>query len=73
MLTPGTVGDVVAVAELPDIVRGYEAIKVRNVERFRERADELLRALADGEAERPPLQVLPMAGGGEVRAARAGR
>ena len=73
MLSPGTAGEVVAVAELPDIVRGYEAIKLRNVTRFRERADELLGKLADGEAERPLLHVLPMAGGGEVRATRAGR
>ena len=28
----------VAIAELPDLVRGYEAIKLRNVQRFQERA-----------------------------------
>jgi len=28
----------VAIAELPDLVRGYEAIKLRNVQRFHERA-----------------------------------
>jgi indolepyruvate ferredoxin oxidoreductase len=31
-----------AVAELPDMVRGYEDIKLANVERFRARAAELL-------------------------------
>jgi indolepyruvate ferredoxin oxidoreductase len=29
------------IAQLPDMVRGYEDIKLRNVERFRERAAEL--------------------------------
>jgi len=28
----------VVIAELPDLVRGYEAIKLRNVQRFHERA-----------------------------------
>jgi indolepyruvate ferredoxin oxidoreductase len=28
----------VRLAELPDVVRGYEEIKLRNVERFREEA-----------------------------------
>ena len=28
----------VGIAELPDLVRGYEAIKLRNVQRFHERA-----------------------------------
>ena len=32
-------GDAAAqIAKLPDLVRGYESIKLRNVERFRERA-----------------------------------
>ena len=33
----------VEVAELADVVRGYEEIKLANVERFREQADKLLR------------------------------
>jgi indolepyruvate ferredoxin oxidoreductase len=33
----------VAVAELADVIRGYEDIKLRNVERFRDEADKLLR------------------------------
>jgi indolepyruvate ferredoxin oxidoreductase len=48
-LTPATVDDVVAVAELPDVVRGYEEIKLRNVARFRERGSQLL---GDLETER---------------------
>ena len=33
--TPATHDTVARVAELPDVVRGYEDIKLRNVERFR--------------------------------------
>jgi indolepyruvate ferredoxin oxidoreductase len=32
---------VAEIAALPDLVRGYEEIKLRNVERFRERAKQL--------------------------------
>ncbi len=42
LLGPETAGDVLAIAELPDVVRGYEDVKVRNVERFREQAADLL-------------------------------
>ena len=35
-LTPVTHGVVAEIAELPDVVRGYEEIKLRNVERFRD-------------------------------------
>jgi indolepyruvate ferredoxin oxidoreductase len=44
-LRPETHADVVAVCELPDVVRGYEAIKLANVARYRERRAELLGAL----------------------------
>jgi len=44
-LDPGTVEVVVAVAELPDLVRGYESLKEANVTRFRARAAELLAEL----------------------------
>jgi indolepyruvate ferredoxin oxidoreductase len=37
-LGPATHARAVELAELPDLIRGYEAIKLRNVERFRERA-----------------------------------
>jgi indolepyruvate ferredoxin oxidoreductase len=33
----------VSVADLADVVRGYEDIKLANVERFRDEADKLLR------------------------------
>ncbi len=45
-LTPQTVEAVVAVAQLPDVVRGYEEIKLRNVARFREQGQQLLAGLA---------------------------
>ena len=32
----------VAIAELPDMIRGYEEIKEANVEKFREAAKDLL-------------------------------
>lgn len=47
-LRPETLAQVVALAELPDVVRGYEEIKLRGVATFRERAAEGLRTLAAG-------------------------
>jgi indolepyruvate ferredoxin oxidoreductase len=47
-LTPATHGVVAEIAELPDMVRGYEEIKLANVERFRAAADELEERLARG-------------------------
>jgi indolepyruvate ferredoxin oxidoreductase len=44
-LSPETHAAALELAELPDIVRGYEEIKLRSVERFRERAAELSRDL----------------------------
>jgi indolepyruvate ferredoxin oxidoreductase len=41
-LTPVTHATVARIADLPDLVRGYEDIKLANVERFRARAAELL-------------------------------
>jgi indolepyruvate ferredoxin oxidoreductase len=35
----------IEIAELPELVRGYEAIKLAGVERFRARANELLAQL----------------------------
>ncbi|MCW2966795.1 MAG: indolepyruvate ferredoxin oxidoreductase alpha and beta subunit, partial [Solirubrobacteraceae bacterium] len=40
-LRPDTHTRVAEIAELADMIRGYEEIKLRNVERFRERAAEL--------------------------------
>ncbi len=61
LLSPATAATVVEVAELPDTIRGYEEIKLRNVTTFREQAPELLARLTSAEPE-PVLRVLPMAG-----------
>ncbi|HWI74446.1 MAG TPA: DUF6537 domain-containing protein, partial [Baekduia sp.] len=47
-LTPVTHATVARIADLPDVVRGYEDIKLRNVEAFREQAAELEEQLARG-------------------------
>jgi indolepyruvate ferredoxin oxidoreductase len=47
-LTPVTHGVVAEMAELPDVVRGYEEIKLRNVEQFRAQAASLEQQLAHG-------------------------
>jgi len=47
-LTPVTHGVVADIADLPDVVRGYEDIKLANVERFRAAALELEEQLARG-------------------------
>jgi indolepyruvate ferredoxin oxidoreductase len=44
-LEPRTLGQVLEVAGLPELVRGYEQIKLAGVERFRARAAELATAL----------------------------
>ncbi|WP_436771191.1 indolepyruvate ferredoxin oxidoreductase family protein [Yinghuangia sp. YIM S09857] len=68
-LDPATVDAVVEVAELPDVVRGYEDIKLARVAEFRSRMRSALEALAA-----PAPRVVPDAGaaggsGGEGRAA----
>jgi indolepyruvate ferredoxin oxidoreductase len=47
-LTPVTHGVVAEIAELPDVVRGYEDIKLASVEKFRAAAGELEERLARG-------------------------
>jgi indolepyruvate ferredoxin oxidoreductase len=47
-LTPETHQTVAAIAALPDMVRGYEEIKLRNVERFRAEAERLRSQLETG-------------------------
>ncbi|HEV2062898.1 MAG TPA: indolepyruvate ferredoxin oxidoreductase family protein [Solirubrobacteraceae bacterium] len=47
-LTPENRETVVEIAALPDIVRGYEEIKLRNVERYRAEAERLERELREG-------------------------
>jgi indolepyruvate ferredoxin oxidoreductase len=41
-LSPATYERAVRVAKLPDVIRGYEDIKLRNVERFREEARKIV-------------------------------
>ncbi len=52
-LDPTTVDRIVELAELPDLVRGYESVKERNVERFTTRLEELLRELGAGQPISP--------------------
>jgi indolepyruvate ferredoxin oxidoreductase len=44
-LDPSTHATVAEIAGLPDIIRGYEHVKLRNVERFRAEAERLTREL----------------------------
>ena len=44
-LSPDTLATAIEIAELPELVRGYEAIKLAGVERFRTRGSELLAQL----------------------------
>ena len=44
-LTPDSQGIVVEIAALPDVVRGYEDVKLKSVARMRERASALLAQL----------------------------
>jgi indolepyruvate ferredoxin oxidoreductase len=50
-LTPDTQEDVAKLAALPDLIRGYEEIKLANVERYRVAAAQALAALAPAPAE----------------------
>lgn len=53
LLTADTAAAVTAIAELPDVVRGYEDIKLANVAVFRERAAAALAELAGADAPVP--------------------
>ena len=53
-LRPETVDGVVGIAELPDVVRGYEDIKLRNIAMFRARLARLLEELADAQQTADP-------------------
>jgi indolepyruvate ferredoxin oxidoreductase len=61
-LTPENRDTVVKIAALPDIVRGYEDIKLRNVERYRAEAEKLERELREGPkaANKTPRFELPV-------------
>lgn len=49
-LSPETLPLLLELAEAPDLVRGYEQVKLRNVERYRARVTELLTQLEAGPA-----------------------
>src|ERR671911_872359 len=55
LLTPETHDTAVELLELPDVIRGYEEIKLRNVVLFRKRADAILKRLRAG---KPAPEVL---------------
>ena len=57
LLEPATADAVLAVAELPDVVRGYEDVKLRGVERFREQGPELVAAISAGDAAERSLRI----------------
>jgi indolepyruvate ferredoxin oxidoreductase len=48
LLTPDTHATALDLLELPDVIRGYEEIKLRNVVLFRKRAEALLKRLRAG-------------------------
>ena len=57
-LDPATAGTVLEIAQLPELVRGYEEIKLEGVKRMRVRAAELIAELdAPRQPERPILEV----------------
>ena len=51
---------VVKIAALPDVVRGYEDIKLRNVERYRAEAEKLERSLREAPKASAPRFELPV-------------
>jgi indolepyruvate ferredoxin oxidoreductase len=71
LLRPETAAQVVALAQLPDVVRGYEDVKLRNVALFRERlaaALQTLKSPPDPTAGGPVLAIR-MAGAGTAPSA----
>jgi len=48
LLTPAGHATALELLELPDVIRGYEEIKLRNVVLFRKRADAILKRLRAG-------------------------
>ncbi|MDE3134660.1 MAG: indolepyruvate ferredoxin oxidoreductase family protein [Acidobacteriota bacterium] len=58
-LAPATAAVVLQIVQLPDVVRGYEEIKLANVERMRERAQELLLQLDAPAAGASELELIP--------------
>ena len=58
-LVPATAAVVMQIVQLPDMVRGYEEIKLTNVERMRVRAQELLVQLNAPAAGGAELELIP--------------
>ena len=46
-LHPANAASVAAVAELPDLIRGYEAVEFAGIDRFRAESQVRLRAVSD--------------------------
>jgi indolepyruvate ferredoxin oxidoreductase len=61
-LRPSTAATVMQVVQLPDIVRGYEQIKIANVERMRTRAHELAEQLQAPPQAGVEIQLVPAGG-----------
>ncbi|HEX3616416.1 MAG TPA: DUF6537 domain-containing protein, partial [Solirubrobacteraceae bacterium] len=61
-LAPATAAVVLQIVQLPDMVRGYEQVKLANVERMRERAEELLAQLTAPAAGEAVLELIPARG-----------
>ncbi|WCB96867.1 hypothetical protein DSM104299_05635 [Baekduia alba] len=57
-LTPETHAQVLAVAELPELVRGYEEVKLGNVERFRAEAARSVAAIGEQGDAGGPLAIV---------------
>jgi indolepyruvate ferredoxin oxidoreductase len=57
LLTPGTHDTALELLELPDVIRGYEEIKLRNVVLYRKRADAILKRLRAG---KPAPEILKL-------------
>ena len=56
-LTPESHATALELLELPDLIRGYEEIKLRNVVMFRKRAEAIEKRLAAG---KPAPEVLKL-------------
>jgi indolepyruvate ferredoxin oxidoreductase len=63
MLTPESHAVALELLELPDLIRGYEEIKLRNVVMFRKRAEALEKRLAAGKPAPAPQRKLGLRGG----------
>ncbi|MGH2799033.1 MAG: DUF6537 domain-containing protein, partial [Thermoleophilaceae bacterium] len=56
-LTPDNHATALELVELPDLIRGYEEIKLRNVVMFRKRAEAIQKRLAAG---KPAPEILKL-------------